>query len=62
MCSRGWSEISKKIRKLHNDYPLAPDEIEIQREMLPEYQIKITYLYNAPTGNVKKVPNIFASL
>ena len=27
--------------KLHNNYPLAPDEIEIEREMLPNYQIKI---------------------
>ena len=26
---------------LHNDYPLAPDKIEIKREMLCDYQLKI---------------------
>ena len=30
-------ECPKELQKLHNDYPLAPDEIEIKREMLPEY-------------------------
>ena len=45
-------------KELHNDYPLAPDKIEIKREMLSEYQLKIADLYNIPIGNVKKlVPN-----
>ena len=48
----------KKIQELHSDYPLAPDEIEIKRKMLPEYQLKIADLYNIPIDNVKKiVPN-----
>ena len=45
---------------MHNDYPLAPDKIEIKREMLSEYQIKIADLYNIPIGSAKKlVPNFF---
>ena len=46
--------------KLHNDYPLAPDKIEIKRKMLSNYQLKIADLYNIPIGNVRKlVPNFF---
>ena len=44
-------EYPKELYELHNDHPLAPDKIEIKREMLPEYQT---------IGNVKKlVPNLF---
>ena len=40
--------------------PTAPDKIEIKRELLSEYQLKIAVLYNIPIGNVKKfVPNFF---
>ena len=57
---KGCVEYPKDSQKLHNDYPLAPDKIEIEREMLSEYQLKISDLYNIPTGNVKKlVPNFF---
>ena len=53
-------EYLKESRELHNDYPLAPDKIKIKKEMLSEYQLKITDLYNIPIGNVKKlVPNFF---
>ena len=45
----------KDLRELHNDYPLAPDKIEIKREMLSEYQLNIADLYNIPIGNVKKL-------
>ena len=34
-------EYHKELRELHNDYPLAPDKIEINREMVSEYQLKI---------------------
>ena len=27
----------KELHKLHNDYPLAPDKMDIKREMLSEY-------------------------
>ena len=50
----------KELHELHNDYHLAPDKIEIKREMMSEYQLKIADLYNIPIGNVKKlVPNFF---
>ena len=48
------------MQELHNDNPLAPGKIEIKREMLSNYQLKIADLYNIPIGNVKKlVPNFF---
>ena len=53
-------EYPKELRKLHNDYPLAPDKIEIKEEMLSKYQILIADFHNVPIGNGKKfVPNIF---
>ena len=53
-------EYPKELRGLHNDYPLAPDKIEIKGKMLSDYQLKIADLYNIPIGNVKKlVPNFF---
>ena len=39
-------EYPKELRELHNDYPLAPDKIEIKREMLSNYQLTIADLYN----------------
>ena len=53
-------EYPKELHKLQNDYPLAPDKIEIKRQMLPEYILTIADLYNIPIGNIKKiVPNFF---
>ena len=37
-------EYPKELHEIHNDYPLAPDEIEIEREMLSEYHMKIADL------------------
>ena len=52
-------EYPKELRELHNDYPLVPDKIEIKREMLWNYQLKIADLFNNPISNVKKlVPNV----
>ena len=34
-------EYPKELHELHNGYPLATDKIEIKREMLSEYQLKI---------------------
>ena len=48
-------EYPKKLQELHNDYPLAPNKVEINREMLSEYQLKIAFLYDIPIGNVKKL-------
>ena len=51
-------EYAKELRVLVNDYPLAPDKMEIKREMLSEYQLNIADLYNIPIDNVKKLaPN-----
>ena len=51
-------EYPKLLQELHNDYPLAPDEIEINREMLSEYELKIADLCNISSVNVQKlVPN-----
>ena len=53
-------EYSKELCELHNDYPLAPDKIEIKREMLSNYLLKIANFYNNFISNVKKlVPNFF---
>ena len=53
-----YHEYPKELRELHDDYPLAPDKIEIKREMFSEYQLKIADLYNILVGNIKKVvPN-----
>ena len=63
--SKGWVlkvdlEYLKELRELHNDYPLALVKIEMKREMLFEYQLKIRDLYSIPIGNVKKLlPNFF---
>ena len=48
-------EYPKELHELHNDYPFAPGKIEIKREMLSEYQLKIPALYNISIGNVKKL-------
>ena len=53
-------EYPKELRELHIDYLLAPDKIEIKREMLSDYQLKIHNHYNMPISNVKKlVPKFF---
>ena len=53
-------EYPKELCELHNDYPLAPDKIEIKKEMLSKDQLKIVDLYNIPIDTVKKlVPNFF---
>ena len=53
-------EYSRELRKLHNDYPLAPDKKEIKKEMLSSYKLKIADFYNMPLSTAKKlVPNVF---
>ena len=50
----------KELCALRDDYHVAPDKIEIKREMLSNYQLKIADFYNISIGNVKKlVPNFF---
>ena len=47
------------LRELHNDYPLAPDKIEVKREMLSECQLKTADLDNIPIDKTKKLMPIF---
>ena len=49
----------KELCELHNDYPLAPDKIEIKKK-LSKYQMMIADFLDIPIGDVKKlVPNLF---
>ena len=43
-------ECPKELHKLHSDYRLAPGKIDIKKEILPEYQLKIADLYSIPFG------------
>ena len=45
----------KELRELHNDYPLAPDKIEIKEKMFSSYELKIVDRYNSTVNNVKKL-------
>ena len=52
-------EYPKKLPDIHNDYPLAPEKINIPKEWLSRYWLKIACVYNITTGTVKKlVPNL----
>ena len=52
-------ENPKELCELHNDYPLAPDKLKIESEMLSDYQLKTANLYNIPIGNVQKLVRNF---
>ena len=47
------------MHKLLNDCPLAPDKIEIKREMLFSYQLKIADFYDILMSNVEKLVRNF---
>ena len=44
----------KELSKLHNDYPLTSDKIEIKK-MLSKYQLVISDLNNTLIGDTKKI-------
>ena len=47
---------------LKYDYPLAPDKIEIKKEMLSNCQLKISDLFNISIGNIKRLaPIVFGT-
>ena len=51
-------ECRKELWEFQNDHPLAPDKIEIKKEMLFKYQSMSAGFYNILIGNTKKsVPN-----
>ena len=47
-------ENPKELQKLHNDYLLVQNKIEIKREMFSKYQLKVVDLYNILIDIVKK--------
>ena len=52
-------EYPQKLHDIHNDYPLAPEKINIPKEWLSDYCLKIANVHNITTGTVKKlVPNL----
>ena len=52
-------EYPQKLHDIHNDYPLAPEKINIPKEWLSKYYLKIVSVYNITTRTVKKiVPNL----
>ena len=52
-------EYPQKLHNVHNDYPLAPEKINIPKEWLSKYCLKIANAHNITTGAVKKlVPNL----
>ena len=56
-------EYPKKLHDIHNDYPLAPEKINIPKEWLSKYCFTIASVYNITTGTVKKlVPNLMNKL
>ena len=49
----------QELHDIHNDYPLAPEKINIPKEWLSDYCLKIANAHNITTGTVKKlVPNL----
>ena len=53
--------MSRKSYDSHNDYPLAPERINIPKEWLSDYCLKIANAHNITTGAVKKlVPNLMS--
>ena len=48
-------EYLQKLHDIHNDYPLAPENINIPKEWLSKYCLKVAIAHNITTGAVKKL-------
>ena len=48
-------EYLQKLHDICNDYPLTPERINIPKEWLSEYCLKIANVHNITTGTVKKL-------
>ena len=48
-------EYPKELHQNHNDYPLAPEKIQVKKEMLSDYCKNIANKYNISTGLVHKL-------
>ena len=52
-------EYSDELHNLHNDYPLAPEKLEINQNMLSKYCSDTANKYGIKIGGVNKlVPNL----
>ena len=52
-------EYPQELHDIHNDYPLAPEKINIPKEGLSKYCLKFANSHNITAGTVKKlVPNL----
>ena len=52
-------EYPSELHDLHNDYPLAPENLEITQNILSKYCLSIANKYRIKTGGVNKlVPNL----
>ena len=50
---------SNELYELHNDYPLAPEKLEITNDMLSNYCKNIANKYEIKIGDVNKlIPNL----
>ena len=53
-------EYSKELHDIHNDYPLCPEHISINYDMLSDYCKNIVDKYNIKVRGVKKIiPNLY---
>ena len=48
-------EYPQELDDISNDYPLAPEKINIPKEWLSDYSLKIANAHNITTGTVKKL-------
>ena len=46
-------EYPQKLHDIHNDYPLAPEKINIPKEWLSKYCLKIASVHNITTVTVQ---------
>ena len=51
-------EYQEKLQNIHNDYPFAPEKINIPKEWLSDYCLKIANAHNITTAVKKLVPNL----
>ena len=50
-------EYLQELHDIHNDYPLAPKKINISKEWLSDYCLKIANVHNINTGTVQNLMN-----
>ena len=48
-------ECPSELRKLHNDYPLAPEKLEISQNILSNYCLNIASKYGIKIGGFNKL-------